>query len=274
MRKIINLFKNEPLFSTAMLLVIIAVVATGSAFAADTVQKSSLIGEESARNFAYMDAGVDKDEVKSVRVVLEKDHFTYNYDVDFATEYKKYEYEVDAKDGHIIDKEFKVIKEKETTTETAAAASTEDAIYISLDKAKNIALKSANIENASDVTFTKAKLKRKNGKAYYDLEFNTDSVKVYVEYEAKVNASDGEILSLEISVDDQDDDDLDDNDEDDDDVVTSPAPANNNTVTTPTKKVEDKTVIDDDDDDDDDIDDDDDDDDDKDEDDDSDDDDD
>lgn len=65
--------------------------------------------------------------------------------------------------------------------------------YVSIDSAKNTALKNAGL-SSSQVKFTKTKLDYDDGVAVYDIEFYTSSH----EYEYEINAKTGKIISKDV----------------------------------------------------------------------------
>ena len=127
---------------------------------------------------------------------------------------------------------------KPDKTESNTNTSSDTKRYISVDKAKTIALKQAGLTPAM-VTFGKAVLKKDDGKIIYEIEFITSSH----EYEYEIDAYSGAILSQDVDAlspseqtgknieqssntpknedlekfDDDDDDDKDDNKDDDKD---------------------------------------------------------
>ena len=127
---------------------------------------------------------------------------------------------------------------KPDKTESNTNTSSDTKRYISVDKAKTIALKQAGLTPAM-VTFGKAVLKKDDGKIIYEIEFFTSSH----EYEYEIDAYSGAILSQDVDAlspseqtgknieqssntpknedlekfDDDDDDDKDDNKDDDKD---------------------------------------------------------
>ena len=138
-------------------------------------------------------------------------------------------------------KKAKKVKDKASTGEKSDVkinTSFDTRRYISVDKAKTIALKQAGLTPAM-VTFGKAVLKKDDGKIIYEIEFFTSSH----EYEYEIDAYSGAILSQDVDVlspseqtgknieqssntpknedlekfDDDDDDDKDDDGKDDDD---------------------------------------------------------
>ena len=195
MKLFFDMKKRKPWVVIALLVVFVLVVGSGTVFAADMVAKSRSIGEENAKKFAFLDAGVDTDEVVFSNVELEREGLSYVYDVSFKTEYEKFEYEVRASDGGILEKEKEVLAER---TETINEINAEPSSYISVDEAKSIALKKAGL-SGKKVSFTKAKLEREDGKAVYDIEFYSNDL----EYEYEINAYTGEIeeSSIEDAVD-------------------------------------------------------------------------
>ena len=80
-------------------------------------------------------------------------------------------------------------------TETNTNTSSDTKRYISVDKAKTIALKQAGLTPAT-VTFGKAVLKKDDGKIIYEIEFFTSSH----EYEYEIDAYSGTILSQDVDV--------------------------------------------------------------------------
>lgn len=192
MKKLIEAWKREPLFSTFLLVAVIAMVGTGTVFAADTVAKSNVISEESAKKFAYLDAGVKEKRVNYATAELEKEGFRYVYDIEFVTDDAKYSYEVNSADGSILEREKEVIAQTVKPAKKQETADTQK-VYISVDKAKQKALKHAGVNDA-DVTFSKAKLERDDGTVLYDVEFYTAEY----EYEYEVEAYSGKILESSV----------------------------------------------------------------------------
>ena len=86
-----------------ILLAIIAIGA-GAAYAGSVVSRNNLISQDTAENFAIVDANVSRDNVSSLHSHLERDQGKYVYDVEFHVGDIEYEYEILAQDGSILEK--------------------------------------------------------------------------------------------------------------------------------------------------------------------------
>ncbi len=191
----------------------------GSAFAANRIAKSNAIGEESARNFAYVDAGVLPEDAENIRTEFDFDSGKFVYDIEFNANGTNYEYTVDSKSGSIIEKDSEALpgysesetaesksepvsassqaKPAETTNKAdkvtgsaETAAKTTQTGDIGVAKAKEIALAKAGL-SAKDVSFTKAMADVDDGRQVYDIEFY---VKGKFEYEYEIDALTGKII--------------------------------------------------------------------------------
>ncbi len=104
----------------------------------------------------------------------------------FTTDYKIYEYEIDASTGAILS--------KSAEDAGGGAADTDGGNgLIRLDDAKEIAARHAGFA-ASEVRFSKAKLDRDDGRTVYEVEFYKDTT----EYEYTIDAAAGTILEYDI----------------------------------------------------------------------------
>ena len=195
-----NLY-NTTLAKGIAALLAISVMAPGAVFAADTAAApDKAIGVEAAEEAAVKDAGVKMEDITSIRSHLEKDDGQYVYDVDFYVGDVKYEYEINAETGKVLekDKEVKKAAPKKADTSTGikdkkAAADT----YIEIEEAKKIALKDAGLKE-DEVTFCTVDFDNDGRIPEYEIEF----IKGKMEYEYDIDALTGEILNSSSEVDD------------------------------------------------------------------------
>ena len=143
------------------------------------------IGLESAKETALNDANVTSSDVTFTKTRLDSDDSTPSYDIEFQTKDKKYDYEIDALSGNIVEKDIKTLTTQQTTTPSGD--------YIGVDKAKQIALSDANV-SASDASFTKTELDSDDSTPKYDIEFRTSDKK----YDYEINAANGNIIEKDI----------------------------------------------------------------------------
>lgn len=70
-----------------------------------TVDTTAFIGEEAAKEKALAAAGVEADAATVKKVKLTREDGIYVYEVKFTTETEKYEFEINAETGEVIEKE-------------------------------------------------------------------------------------------------------------------------------------------------------------------------
>ena len=150
-------------------------------------KQSSSVTLEKAKSIALANAGLKASKVTFTKAKLDREDNCY--DIEFVSGNKKYEYEVSVKSGKIISKETENVKPEPNTQG--------DKGVISVDEAKKIALKKANLK-ASDVRFIKAKLERDDGIQVYEIEFICGRY----EYDVEINASNGNVLDYSREIDD------------------------------------------------------------------------
>lgn len=212
---------KKAVISVFCIIALIAVIGTGTVYAANVIAKNSSIGEEKARNFAFEDAGVDPSSAKTVHTEFDFEQGQFVYEVEFTADGVEYEYVVKAFDGSIINKEIEAdnrqnkSNEKKNTDAPQAESQPQQDIndaqqninqsqqnmdqsqnnndQISLETAKAAALADAGAD-VSAVTFTKAKQDYEDGVLVYEIEFYTAET----EYEYEINAATGEICSKDI----------------------------------------------------------------------------
>lgn len=87
-------------------LLILGAIAAGTAYAGSVVKRNSLIDEQTAEEFAFLDAGIESDNISEIYTRLEHKHGQYEYDIKFDINNTEYSYEIRAQDGSVISKEI------------------------------------------------------------------------------------------------------------------------------------------------------------------------
>ncbi len=169
-------------------------------------QTSAFITAAKAKEIALADSGVKKSKAFFTKAKLEKDDGIYEYDIKFYVGLTEYEYSINAKTGSILEKDIDrpIGSENQTTRpqKTTAAQTTkkpaeQTSSFISINKAKQIALSHAGL-NENDVSFKKVKLDKDEGIYEYEVEFYSGRF----EYEYSINAKTGKIIDFEKDIDD------------------------------------------------------------------------
>lgn len=142
---------------------------------------ANIFSVEKAKSAALKHAGVSEASAVFIKAKLDNDDGVYEYDIEFTTDSTRYEYEIRAADGAVL----------EFSAEPIYTAPQLSASSISKEEAKDIALKYVNA-SASQAVFIKAKQEYDDGISMYDIEFTADSVR----YEFEIRASDGAILEF------------------------------------------------------------------------------
>ena len=149
-----------------------------------TETSGSVIGEDAALAAALKHAGLASGDVQMLKNKLDWDDGVQEYDVEFRTDSKKYDYTVNAQTGDI--RSYSIEARRQSSTEASGSVIGEDAALAA-------ALKHAGLAS-NDVQVLKNKLDWDDGVQEYDVEFRTDSKK----YDYTVNAQTGDIRSYEI----------------------------------------------------------------------------
>lgn len=123
MKKLKSLFSSPKKAAVTILCiaVIISILAAGTVLVANAYAKSTSIGVENAKNFAFADAGVDPVSAENVRTEFDFEHGQFVYEVDFIANGTEYEYWIKASDGTVVKKEQEVIMQMSPTTAPAQA---------------------------------------------------------------------------------------------------------------------------------------------------------
>lgn len=212
-------------------IIMLGAIAGGASYAESVVVKNGLIDEETAEEFALLDADLEEEDIQGMKIVLERNDGIYVYDISFYSGTTEYEYEIQAKDGVVLEKdvETKTNGAKNEAADTRPAAEenvqsgennsvniertknsapddtanidsygqkTDSTKYISVDKAKQIALDNAGL-SADEVRFSKAKLEKDDDGIEYEVEF----YKGQMEYEYEIDAVTGRILDSSVEID-------------------------------------------------------------------------
>lgn len=137
------------------------------------------VGLDAAKSAALKHAGVAEADAFFTEAKLEYDDGRAEYDIEFTANAKRYEYEIRASDGEVL--------------EFSSEAIPEPTGLLSESKAKELALTYAGFSE-EQVTFTKSKLDYDGGVTKYEVEFTVNGI----EYEIELDAETGEILKSEI----------------------------------------------------------------------------
>ncbi len=149
---------------------------------------------DEAKAAALKDAGLSESDVTFKKTELDHSHGTQVYDIEFYTSDTKYDYEIDASNGTVLEKNIEQFQIQTNPTDSAINSSSND--YIGVDRAKEIALNHAQM-NESDVQFAKAKLENDDGGVEYEIEFYSGRT----EYEYTIDAVSGNIIEYDVDYD-------------------------------------------------------------------------
>lgn len=152
---------------------------------ADSGRSTAAIGEVKAKEKALDCAGVAAKDATFTKVRLDRDDGLRSYEIEFTDSAKKYEVELLAADGTVLEYTWKKLAVKTAGTTVSGA--------ITAERAKEIALKHAGV-SASGASFTKTKLDRDDGYLEYDVEFVAGNM----EYEFEIDAMTGNVLSYDV----------------------------------------------------------------------------
>lgn len=157
--------------------------------ASQTADSNEYIGEDKAKEIALNHAGISEEDANFVRVKLDYDHNTAEYEIEFFSNNKEYDYDINAVTGEILSFDY----EAEHYDNDKSNFDTQNTEYIGEAKAKEIALEHAQI-NEADADFVKTNLEYDDKIAEYEIEFYSGKT----EYEYKINAVSGEIIEYDV----------------------------------------------------------------------------
>jgi uncharacterized membrane protein YkoI len=141
------------------------------------------VGETEAKSIAFQHAGLSEKEISALSVKQYEKHGVKLYDIVFSGGGVKYNYEIDAITGEIM--EYK----RRNTGKTIQKPDDGAQGYIGFEKAKSIALAHANVPE-SEIRKYEAERDRYKGRAVYEIEFDH----AWTEYEYEIDAETGEIV--------------------------------------------------------------------------------
>ncbi len=151
------------------------------------------ITAEDAKQIALQHAGLTAAKVNFIKVKTEMENGKMIFDVEFYTDTKEFDYEIDATTGKILSYDYDVEDWEMSKPNKPDVKPNET---INLEKAKQIALKHAGVAE-KDVIFTKAQQDYDDGKMDFEIEFRVG----VMEYEYEIYAN-GNIKDYSVEKDD------------------------------------------------------------------------
>ena len=185
----------------AAILALLLTVGGGTAYAAGQVARSNAIGEETACNFAYVDAGILPEEAQVTRTEFDFEKGRFVYEIEFTAAGMLYEYTVDSANGRILERKSEVLPGQPQPVAAPAEPAPVDPVptasaqsgvpeTIGSERAKQLALEAAGLE-AADVVFDKIRLEWEDGRWIYDVEFYVPNT---AEHDFEIDAISGRVL--------------------------------------------------------------------------------
>ena len=146
------------------------------------------ITEDRAKAIALENAGVTQDQTTYIHAKLDYDDGRQRYEVEFFTsDYKEYDYEIDAVTGNIISVDY----DAEITYFYDNGRAGNRQAVITSEEAKAAAVSHSGVKE-EDIPFIHVKLDYDDGRQNYEVEFYTSDNK---EYDYEINGTTGEIIS-------------------------------------------------------------------------------
>lgn len=149
-----------------------------------TASRKDYIGEDQARSIALEHARLGDGEVHALEIELDYEDGRMIYEVEFRAGQKAYDYEIDAKNGRIL--EFKAKDLNQPVGPTVPE------VLIGERRAETIALEHAGL-NRQSVRRLQTELERKKNQIRYEVEFEHGDYT----YEYEIDAESGRILDIE-----------------------------------------------------------------------------
>ena len=156
---------------------------------------ASQITETQAKEIALKDAGLKEDQVTFVQTKKDFDDGVTEFEVEFFSGNKEFDYDIDATTGAIRSKDFDC--ESSAPAATADAASSKFNGNITKEQALEIALKDANVLK-KNTSFIQVKEEFDDGFQQFDVEFHVG----LTEFNYDIDAKTGTILDSDIDIND------------------------------------------------------------------------
>lgn len=179
--------KQKALFPLIALLLMLTACSTGQKTAETAAQTGTsapsapAVSQEQAEAIALEHAGVTADEVSALHTEYEVDDGRPEYEIEFRTQTKEYDYTVRADTGEVIAYDY------DTTATTSAMEPLER------DQAEAIALEHAGF-TVDQVVGLRSKYEIDDGVPVYEIDFHVERT----EYDYTVHAETGEILEWDM----------------------------------------------------------------------------
>ena len=148
--------------------------------------RKEYIGEEKAKSIAFEHAGVTEQDIRQLEIELDYDDGRMIYEVEFYIGQIEYDYEIDAKNGRILE-----FKSKDKENAGTPPAQTDQ--YIGRGRAEEIALNHAGLSR-NQVRKLETEMERDRNRMTYEVEFEHENYK----YEYEIDAESGRIIEVEI----------------------------------------------------------------------------
>lgn len=156
------------------------------------VNSGDYISKDEAVALALAHAQLSADDIKGLRVKLERDDGKVQYEIEFYSASTEYDYDIDATSGAIInfDRDAEYVSLPDPSYP-------EESTLISKESAKLAAFEHAGV-NEADVYDFEIELENKRGVSKYEIEFKCGEY----EFEYDIDATDGSVLNHAKEIDD------------------------------------------------------------------------
>ncbi len=163
--------------------------------ASGTASAGKYISADDALEAALLKAGLERSEIQRLESEMDfdDDFGIMVYEIEFCAEEKKYEYEINAEDGKILEEKIKSSSEHDHDDDEIL----EPDSVLARDVALEIAFEHAGV-SSENVRRPEIELDFERNQYFYEIEFKSGGM----EYEYLINAMSGEIIHHEKEADD------------------------------------------------------------------------